>query len=662
MLILLAISAFLLGWLIFLGEISSRPSRIEDWRGAFLKSAVVWGALVVVLSEGLSLFGLLRGPGIIFAWLAIDSLLVLIAMRKDSFRFVRDVLQMPRRLPGPGKLALLGGLGALVAALLAVAWVAPPNNVDSLLYHMSRVMHWVQSGSLRHYATGYHHQLFMPPWAEMAILQLRELWGSDKPANLVQWFSMVGSLIGVSAIAARLKVGRMGQLLAVIFAATVPMGVLQATSTQNDYVIAFWAICAAYLVLLSFTRSLSRAEVLLLGLSFGLGVLTKVTFFVYGAPIGLGFLLVSLRRTGAWKAAKLGLALVTLAMALNLSTWIRNLNTYGGLYGSSDWSVGMLAAPQLVQSLAREQATASPTDDPVEALLRSVGRVLVWPLSRVGQAAALNLVTPSKIVNQMVWPIIDAIPAVFDDVVSQSLEEAAWSHEDSAGNPLHFLLIIVSGVALMMKRGDRRYLAMAATTFVLLPIIFQGGSSGFGIRLQLPFFVLSAPLFGLAVQQVRLDGRSVLIGFLLLVSALPYLLFNNTRPIIGAPPWPTRTRSVFVAPAQEIMFAANLEQQEAGEDLKQAVIRSGCREIGLRIDSSDLEYQFWWLLDAPQSGYRLETIYTYQILEDLLDRDFVPCAVICTICGGRVELNGLNLYSDFSGLGLFLREDPEASD
>ena len=205
-------------------------------------------------------------------------------------------------------------------------------------------------------------------------------------------------------------------------------------------------------------------------------------------------------------------------------------------------------------------------------------------------------------------------------------------------------------------------MAMAATTFVLLPIIFQGGSSGFGIRLQLPFFVLSAPLFGLAVQQVRLDGRSVLIGFLLLVSALPYLLFNNTRPMIGAPPWPTRIRSVFVAPAQEIMFAANLAQQAAGADLAQAVIRSGCREIGLRIDSSDLEYQFWWMLDAPQSGYRLETVYTYPILEYLLDSDFVPCAVICTICGGRVELNDLKLYSDFSGMGLFLREDPQASD
>ena len=141
--------------------------------------------------------------------------------------------------------------------LLPVAWIAPPNNVDSLLYHMSRIMHWAQNGSLEHYATGYHHQLLTPPWAELANLHLRTLWGSDRPANLVQWFSMVGSVVIASGVGELLGLRRKGQLLTGIFVASIPMGILQATSTQNDYVVTFWAVCSAYLVTLSFSRRLT---------------------------------------------------------------------------------------------------------------------------------------------------------------------------------------------------------------------------------------------------------------------------------------------------------------------------------------------------------------------------------------------------------------------
>lgn len=664
MLIALPIAAFCLAWLVLLSERAGESGNDVDWRGPFLKAAIAWGAAVAILSEGLGLFGLLRLPWLSMAWLAIVSVLVVLARRRGSISRARPLVGRLYSNWKSSEVAVLAGVLILGLALLAVAWVAPPNNVDSLFYHMPRVMHWVQNGSLDHYAASNHAQLFMPPWAEIAILHLRELWGSDKPANLVQWFSMVGSLIGVSAIAARLGAGRKGQLLAATFAATVPMGVLQATSTQNDYVTAFWAVCAAYWVSVSLQRPLRKSEILLLGLSFGLGILTKVTYFIYGAPLGVGFLLITRKRSGFWHAARWGLALAGLVTVLNLATWVRNLTTFGGLYGRSDWSVGMLAAPQLAESLRVIEAA-----DPAgakrgigEVLVEGAQQVLIWPLNRVGQAAALNLITPSSVVNGIVWSILDAFPVLFDDVVSHSLRHAAWSHEDSAGNPLHVMLVIASGVTLLATGAGRRYLALVAAGFVLLPLVIQRGSSGFGIRYQLPFFIVSAPLFGLAVERARLNRWGVPIGILLLVSALPYLLFNNTRPIIGAPPWPTRTRSVFVAPAQEIMYAINPELQSAHDQLAQALVRSGCREVGLRIDSSHLEYQFWWMLDAPQSGYRLETVYTYPVLENLLDRDFVPCAVICTICGDRTELNDLTLYSDFSGAGLFLADDPQTGE
>jgi hypothetical protein len=53
--------------------------------------------------------------------------------------------------------------------------------VDLLIYHMSKVVHWAQNESLRHFAAINHAQLIRPPWAEMAILHLRTLFDPTGP-------------------------------------------------------------------------------------------------------------------------------------------------------------------------------------------------------------------------------------------------------------------------------------------------------------------------------------------------------------------------------------------------------------------------------------------------------------------------------------------------
>jgi hypothetical protein len=78
-----------------------------------------------------------------------------------------------------------------------------------------------------------------------------------------------------------------------------------------------------------------------------------------------------------------------------------------------------------------------------------------------------------------------------------------------------------------------------------------------------------------------------------------------------------------------------------------------CTRVALRIDSGDPEYLFWWLFDAPQSGYRLENLNTDRNLERYIVTNFDPCVAVCTICGNRTELDGLALVTDFSGVRIF---------
>ena len=111
--------------------------------------------------------------------------------------------------------------------ILAIALVYPPNNWDSIVYHMARVASWIQQGSIKHFPTLYLPQISYPPLAEWHILHFQLLAGGDRFANTVQWLALVGCGIAASLIARELKQAFPVQVLALVIAVTLPMGLLQ---------------------------------------------------------------------------------------------------------------------------------------------------------------------------------------------------------------------------------------------------------------------------------------------------------------------------------------------------------------------------------------------------------------------------------------------------
>jgi len=95
-------------------------------------------------------------------------------------------------------------------------------------------MHWAQNASVSHYPTANLRQLQFGPAAEYILLHLQVLSDSDRWANLVQWLAMVGSVALASLLARHWGAGRSGEWLAGILVATLPMGILQSSTTQND--------------------------------------------------------------------------------------------------------------------------------------------------------------------------------------------------------------------------------------------------------------------------------------------------------------------------------------------------------------------------------------------------------------------------------------------
>jgi hypothetical protein len=653
MLVSVPFLSFLIVFLDLVGLQRVQKLRIAGWRTAFLQTIVLMGVMIVAQSELLSLFSALTQ-----LWVAALWGLALIVSLGFGWRFgllVEGWKEVIHRLRSLSKLEVLFGsaLGAIFLLLSVVAYLSPPNNLDSLGYHMSRVVHWAQDRSIAHYAVAYQVQLLNPIMAEITILNLRLLWGSDQLSNFVQWFSMVGSLIGVSLLAGVLGVGRKGQLAAVAFAASVPMGVLQATSTQNDYVTTLWLICLAVFVVQAIKQEPGVVELFCIAAPLGLGLLTKGTYYPYAVPLGIWLIVHWLRQRQLLAFLKRGALIVAVVVLLNLGFWARNTITFGGPLGPEKWVSGQTSGDIGVFALA----------------------------ARLVENTVLNFTPPDKATTRQILAAVRFLFAHFYPGIKSFNLIWGWNHEDMAGNPVHLILMAVSLVVLvLLKRAgrveDRNILwyglTVLATFFTLALVVHY---DQYGTRFQLPFVVSWGPVFGFVLAKLGERRLATTAAFLLLLAALPWVFFNRSRPLIGITNQPemfsirpigftgtTNIGSILITPPTTILFANRLGLLGPYIHMIRAIEASGCTQVGLRIDSHDIEYQFWWMLGAPQNGTRIEAISYPDILTRYADPAFKPCAIICTTCEGRNRLHGLNLASPYGKQAwLFLGEtyDPD---
>ena len=249
--------------------------------------------------------------------------------------------------------------------------------------------------------------------AELSILQLRLFWGNDQLASLPQWLSLILCAMAVSLGARLLGAGRKGQLAAAAFAISIPIGLLEATSTQNDYVTALWLTILAVFVLYACQEEAGWAEIFSIAAALGLGLLTKGTFYPYAVAWGIWLIIHWLKQRKPLLFLKRGLVIVLVVVVLNAGYWTRNLITYGGPLGPAEWVADMSSARFGVESVA----------------------------SNLVKDILLNLVTPSPRINQSMVSFVQSTFQASDPDVSSFRLDWRWNNEDSAGSPIHLFLI-----------------------------------------------------------------------------------------------------------------------------------------------------------------------------------------------------------------------------
>jgi hypothetical protein len=605
--------------------------RDRDWRESALAAAVIWGTLVALSTELLGLFHVIQRQTIGSFWLIAlgFSLYVIYRQRRNiSFKVGKP------RVEGALAWSMLAVVAFYLAITFFIAIVAPPNTNDSMQYHMSRVMHWIVNRSVDFFPTSSDRQLWMPPFAEYAILHFLILAGSDLFANLVQWLAMAGSVIGVSLIASLLGARQKGQIFAALFAVTLPMGVLQSTSTQTDYAAAFWGVCFAFFAISESNRLINESpgrlstNSILLALAFGLGILTKGTFVVCATPF-LFWLLGVLVWKRKWKIA-VGLAVLGLAglLLLNASLWWKNYRTFDNPLGPATGHLGStLFTPGAVFSTGLRNAAMQMAFDKGPA-----NKVLYISTLKIHELLGLDINDPRITLGTY--------------RIRQSV------HEDFAGNNWHFILSAISVIYTLVVfslHGFRKwnagrgagsapassgfsfyipffYTAAVILGYVLFSALFKWQDTD--SRLLLPWFLMVPPLTGWVFDRINRFLRAGL-TILLTLSSLTVLLSNPSRPLIVT----GQNESILLASRTTTRF--NNSPEIMNEYISVAVTARDlkCQSIGLSLDSSTPEYLIWAILSP--SGQNLKQVQNLLALpetEQYATPGFRPCAVICNIC------------------------------
>ena len=129
---------------------------------AFIQAVLLFSFLVLVSTETLSLFNLYTYKGLAFFWAIFNFILLFVLAlkfknRKDEI-FDFQLFRKARETDTSGRIIYLFIL-LLLSGLFIQGLIYPPNNFDSMTYHMARIVHWVQNGNVNYYPTGIIRQL-----------------------------------------------------------------------------------------------------------------------------------------------------------------------------------------------------------------------------------------------------------------------------------------------------------------------------------------------------------------------------------------------------------------------------------------------------------------------------------------------------------------------
>lgn len=348
----------------------------------------LWTAFV---TELLSFCRALEFWPVLIAWI-IPILAALVFIASTSYRIRKPTLPPLSFL----EMFACAMIALVLLVVLITALIAPPNNIDSLNYHLPRIVAWMQQHSLADFPTNYVMQLAMPGFLEYLGLNSMILGGGSAWAvNLFGVLSLLLLALAGSSIAKRLGGTRESQILTMLFIVTIPMAFGMASTFKPELLEAVWVEILAYWLLeIILERQCRLWQLLLVAVTFGLAALTHGTGYVLGMPLAV-MAAIGFWKSVRWKSVAYILLIGLVVIVVNSGYYTRNIIEFGAPLGppasghSNLQVVNIAFTPRiLLENLLRD--SASMVAGPSHILNQALGN----SISYMAEKFHLNLQDP----------------------------------------------------------------------------------------------------------------------------------------------------------------------------------------------------------------------------------------------------------------------------
>ncbi|MDZ4169202.1 MAG: hypothetical protein U1E26_06055 [Coriobacteriia bacterium] len=559
-------------WMTVFVGLLANPMRFRE---AALAAFTLIGVALLVITEGLSLFSAISPVAVALSWLSILLASCVLLWRHLPAGYDR-LRGRVRVRPGRADAAFLSVVGLFAAGSLARAVLYPPSNWDSLTYHLPRVFFWLQNGSVAHYPTAEARQLFSSPFANYAVLHVQAMTGGgDRFVGLPHVSAYIFMLVAVSLIALRLGATTRGQWFATLTAATVPMAVLQAPTTQNDLMCAAWCLIAVYGVLglvSSFSNENDTSVSTTAWTTWAAGAaalayLTKPTAVLLLAPFAVWLLLGPIRSTKPLRFLKItGLALATVLL-LSGPWFARNATALDGDF------LG-LSAPGNTHLLT---AARSPGGLTTNALMNA-SMLFALPVQEANAPLERLIEDTAHLLGVAELESVMGEP----NYGPYETRHWVWNH-DVAPAPVTVWLLLASGLTIAFS-GNKSRLTLtyiAASSVGLLLILTALGWQPWVSRLMLPGILTLTPIVGVAMD-CSVDGfrrplKATLTALVVLslVLGVFVMLFDAHHRLVPLP------RSFWNTSYDDLRYRAAPDLAPALRPVAEYVGASGVERVGL---------------------------------------------------------------------------------
>ncbi|MCL1948035.1 MAG: hypothetical protein FWF51_12935 [Chitinivibrionia bacterium] len=485
------LSAFALSFL----NLYAKTKKIYE---TFVKTLLLYSVFIVFTAEILGFFKILKFGVILTVWLLFLCFQLYVYLSKNK----RMEFGFPKTITFNFETSVLL---LILAITFFIAAIYPPNNYDSMTYHIPRIEHWIQNENVSHYETSNLRQTMAAPFAEFVIMHGRILSGGDSLMNLVQWFAFIFSLAVIYRILNMFGIDKKYSIYGVLFFATTPMAILQALTTQTDLVEALFILIIAERFL-TWKKEYNIFTAFEFGIALGLATLTKGTAYPLALTFVVVFALISLKH---FKQRIIGAVLAAfIAFSINFCHYSRNYIAYGEplgkLYGTvSDFKLNSFLA-SFPAHIYINCGVPMPKD-----LFSHISNKYYEILG----------IDYKKVFH-------------YGNPVSNSIKDFIKFHEDTAKNPVQMLIIFILGIVLI---ANKKYKCYRFYTVMVVSVWFMFAYcipwQPWVTRLQLPLFALSAPMFGFWCFQTRRKKlANIILVIMVFVSVFP-LAQNKSRHI-----------------------------------------------------------------------------------------------------------------------------------